>query len=39
LKPDSTGEYSIDRTKDVLFVVMTTPNLVFYNFDTSIKGP
>jgi hypothetical protein len=33
------GEFTINRTRDILFVVSHTSNLMFFNFDESHKGP
>ena len=32
LKPDNDGSYDINKNKDVLFVLSTTPNLMFFQF-------
>lgn len=40
LKPQQTGEFDVDRDNDVLFVISTTPNLMFYNFNLEeFSGP
>ena len=40
LKPQQTGEFDVDRDNDVLFVISTTPNLMFYNFNLEdFTGP
>jgi hypothetical protein len=32
LKPDTDGSYDINKKQDVLFVLSTTPNLMFFQF-------
>lgn len=32
LKPDAEGGYDINKNKDVLFVLSSTPNLMFFQF-------
>lgn len=40
LKPQQSGEFDVDRDNDVLFVVTTSPNLMFYQFNLEeFKGP
>jgi len=36
---DAEGEFTINRTKDILFVVSHTPSLMFFNFDEAHNGP
>ena len=39
LKQDDEGDFLVDRNEDIIFVLTTNPNLMFFNFSTSIPGP
>ena len=40
LKPQQSGDYDVDKNNDVLFVITTSPNLMFYNFNLEeFTGP
>ena len=39
LTTDKDGDFNIDRHKDVVFVLSSSPSLMFYNFNQKLKGP
>lgn len=39
LVPSSDGEFEINKDKDILFVISTASNLMFYQFNEEIEGP
>lgn len=39
LKQDDEGDFVVNRSKDVIFVLSSTPNLMFFNFSTATPGP
>ena len=39
LESDQSGDYSIKKNQDILFVISSTPNLMFFHFDNDHKGP
>lgn len=39
LQADKDGDYAIKKNKDVLFVMTSTPNLMFFQFDAAHSGP
>ena len=39
LSSDKEGDYEIKRNEDVLFVISSTPNLMFFHFDAEHQGP
>ena len=39
LQTDSEGDINVNKEKDVIFVLSSSANLMFYQFNENIKGP